>query len=105
MLCEEFGLALHDLGGMGFERFGDLRVQLLPGTAQQAAMRRVLDQRMLEAIDRIGRRAALEDQLGSDEPSEGGLQFILGETGDGMKQREGKLASYRRADLRHPSHR
>ena len=30
MLREQFGLAVHQLGGMGFERFGDPRVQLLP---------------------------------------------------------------------------
>ena len=30
MLREELGLGVHQLGGMGFERFGDLRVQLLP---------------------------------------------------------------------------
>jgi hypothetical protein len=66
MLREEFGLAVHQLGGMGFERFGDLRVQLLPSVAQQAAMRRVLHQRVLEGIDRLGRHAALEDQLGGD---------------------------------------
>src|SRR6267378_1005625 len=52
---------------MGFERVGDLRVEVLPRAAKQAAMRRVLDQRVLEAIDRLGRRAALEEQLGGDE--------------------------------------
>ena len=49
MLREEFGLALHHLGRMGFERFGNLRVQLLPGAPQQAAVRRVLHQCVLEA--------------------------------------------------------
>jgi len=29
MLREELGLAVDQLGGMGFERLGDLRVQLL----------------------------------------------------------------------------
>jgi len=48
MLREEFGLALHQLGETSFERLGDLRVQLLPGTAQQATMHGVLHQRMLE---------------------------------------------------------
>ena len=45
---------------MGFERFGDLRVQLLPRVAQQAAVRCVLNQRVLEALDRVGWYAALE---------------------------------------------
>ncbi len=54
MLCEQLGLAVHDLGEMGFERFGDLRVQLLARAAQQTAVRRVLHQRMLETVDRLG---------------------------------------------------
>jgi hypothetical protein len=48
MLREELGLVFDHLGEMGFERCSDLRVQLLPGTAQQAAMRCVLHQRVLE---------------------------------------------------------
>jgi hypothetical protein len=45
MLREEFWLVLHHRGGMGFERFCDLRVQLLTSTAQQAAVCHVLHQR------------------------------------------------------------
>ena len=63
MLCEMFGLAVHQLGGTGLERFGDLLVQLLPSAAQQAAVSRVLHQRVFEGIDRVGWRATLEDQL------------------------------------------
>src|SRR5580692_8510042 len=84
MLREELWLAVHHLGGMGFERFGDLRVQLLPGIAEQAAVRRVLHQRVLEGIDRVGWRATLEHQLGGDEASERGVQLVLGEAGYGM---------------------
>ena len=68
-------------------------------------MRRVLHQRVLEAVDRVGRRAALEHQLGSDEAGERGLQLVLGKAGDGTQQRVGKLASDRGADLRHLPHR
>jgi len=104
-LRKEFGLVLHQLWGIGLERFGDLRVQLLPGATQQAAMCRVLHQRVLEGIDGIGRLASLEHQLGGDKAAESGLQLVLGATGDGAKQTVGKLASYRRADLRHQPHR
>jgi hypothetical protein len=102
MLREKLGLGFCDLGGMGFERFGDLRVQLLPGIAQQAAMRRVLYQRVLEAVERLGRRAALEDQLGSDELAESRLQLVFGKAGYRAHKSVGKLASNRRADLRYP---
>jgi len=105
MVCEELGLALHQLGGMGSECFGDLCMQLLARPAQQAAMRRVLHQRVLEAIHGIGRRAALEHQFGGDEASEGDVQLVLGETGDSTQQRVGELASDSRADLRHEPHR
>jgi len=52
---------------MSFERFRDLCVQSLASAAQQAAMRGVLHQRMLEAVHCFGRSAALEYQLGSNE--------------------------------------
>jgi hypothetical protein len=48
-------------------------------------VRRVLHQRVLKGIDRVGRRAALEDQLGGDEASESGLQLVLGNSGDGAQ--------------------
>jgi hypothetical protein len=85
MLREELGLAVHQLGGMGFERIGDLRVELLTSAAQQAPVRRVLHQRVLEGIDCIGRNAALESQLRGDEASESASQLVLGKTGDGVQ--------------------
>lgn len=85
MLGEELELAVDQLGGMGFERFGDLRVQLLASAAQQAAVRRLLHQRVLEGVDRVWRRAALEHQLGSDQPSETGLQLVLAKAEDGVQ--------------------
>jgi hypothetical protein len=66
---------------MGLERFGDPRVQLLPGAAQQATMRRILHQRVLEGIDRVRRHATLEYQFGGDKAGESGLQLVLGKTG------------------------
>jgi hypothetical protein len=71
---------------MDFERFGDLCVQLLPSAAQQAAVSRVLHQGVFEGIDRVGRRATLEDQLGGYEARESSLQLVLWKTGDGTRQ-------------------
>jgi len=71
---------------MGFERFGDLRVQMLARAAQQAAMSRVLHQRVLEGIDCTGRRASLEYQPGRDEPHKSRFQLVLGGMGDGAQQ-------------------
>src|SRR5215469_8171353 len=105
MLSKELRLAVHQLRKMGFERFGDLCVQLLARAAQQTAMRSVLHQRMFESINRLGWRASLEDQLGSDETGESRLQLIVGKTRHGMHQRIGKLASHRRADLGYQTNR
>jgi hypothetical protein len=67
-------------------RFRNLHVQLLSSTAQQAAMRGVLHQCMLKAVDCLGRPAALKDQFGSDEADERCLQLVFGKTGDGTQQ-------------------
>src|SRR5215468_10604021 len=105
MLREELGLALHQLGEAGFKRFGDLRMQMLPGDAQQAAMHRVLHQGMIEAVERLDWRAYLKKQLGGHKAGESGLQLIFGKRGDGTQQRIRKLTSYRRAYLSHKPHR
>jgi len=68
-------------------------------------VRRVLHQRVLEHIDRVGRPASLEHQLRGNEASERGLQLVLGKTGDRTQQRVGKFASDRGTDLRHIPHR
>jgi hypothetical protein len=43
-------------------------------------MRRILHQRMLEGIDRIGWRAALKNELGRDDAGESRLQLVLGQS-------------------------
>src|SRR5262249_10713928 len=99
------GLAIRRLGRMGFERFGNPRVQLLPCAAKQAAMRRVLDQRVLETVNRVGWCTALKYQLRGDEPAKSGLQRVLVKTGNDAQQRVRKLASNRGTNLRDPFNR
>ena len=82
MLGEELRLAVHQLGGMGFERCGDTRVQLLSGATQQAVVSDVLHQRVLEGIDRVGWCPSLEHQLGDDQSAKSGLELVLGKAGD-----------------------
>ena len=77
MLGEQLGLAVQQFGEIGFERFGDLRVQLPSGIAQQSTVRRVLHQGVFERVDRVGRCAALGYQLGGDEACKSCLQFVL----------------------------
>jgi len=65
---------------MGLERVGNLRVQLLPRAAQQAAMRRVLNQRVLKSVDRFRRRAAPEHQFGGHKAVERGFRVTTNTT-------------------------
>ena len=56
-----------------FEHLRDSGVELLALGLEQRLVGRVLDQGVLEAVGRLGRRAAAEDQLGSDELIEGAV--------------------------------
>ena len=104
-LRKDLGLGIHQFAELDFERFGNPSVQLLPRAAQQTAMCRVLHQRVLEAVDRVGRHATLKYQLGTHKATESDLQFVFGKRGDGAQQWVRKLASDRSADLRHMPHR
>src|SRR5215472_14797208 len=102
MLREELGLAFRRLRRRVFECFGYLRVQLLAGAAQQAVVRRVLNKRVLENVDRTGRRAALEHQFRSDKAGKRGPQLVLWKARYGVQELKGEFASDRGANLRHP---
>ena len=105
MPSEQFGLGLHQLAGLCWQRLGDQRVQFPPRTAQQTAVSRVPHQRVLEAVDRVWRHATLVHQLGRDKSRKSGLQFILGKSPYRSQQPVRKFASDRRADLRHQPYR
>ena len=96
MMGDEFGLRV----GRGEKRLGRAAVQRLPAVFQQAFVGRVLDQRVLEAIDRRRRRTLDIEQVGLGEFFERGAQRRLGQAGDGLQQRVGKLAPQHGADLR-----
>ena len=74
-------------------------MQVLAAGFEQGAVGGVLDQRVLEAVGDIGRRAAAVDQLGRDQLIEGGLQLRLGPLGDRGEQPMRKLAPERGANL------
>jgi hypothetical protein len=59
---------------------------------------------VLETVNRVGRRTALENQLGGNEPAESGLQLVLVKTGNDAQQRVWKFASNRGTNLRDPFH-
>src|SRR5215468_5955372 len=101
MLCEKLGLAVPQFGQMSLQRFGDLRMRLPADIAQQAAVLRVLHQRVLKAVNRIRGCAALKDQLRSDETRERPLQCVVWQTRVSAEQRVRKLPSDRRTNLRH----
>jgi len=94
------------LGGGNRHKFstqgiGDLPVQDLPPAPEQGFVGRVLDQRVLEGVARIGRRARAEEQLRLFELHQGRAQRRLLAAGNRAQQRVGEFAADRGTDLCH----
>ena len=83
------------------ERLSGARVQHLPPSAQQAAVRRVAHQRVLE---QVAVAAAREHQLGHGQLRQGLVQRRLRQVGDRRQQPAAELAPDHRGGLRHVLH-
>ena len=98
---QKFWLHVRRLRESLLEDARDAGVQLLAAGLEQRLIGGVLDQRVLEAVGGLGRRAAAEHQLGCDQLVEGGAQLVLGPVGDRGEQLVGELAADHGADLGH----
>ena len=76
-------------------------MQRLAAALEQALVGRVLDQRVLEAIVGLRRRALDKQEVGVGKPIQRRLQRWLVAFCDVAQQRIGEIASEHRADLRH----
>ena len=110
------GEMMGDRLGLGIraeQRLGGAAMQRLAPALEQALVSRVLDQRVLETIGRIWRRAFDEEKVGFGEAFEGGLQPAVSDRGYGViigrgysdpgnsaEQRIRKIAPQNRAGLR-----
>ena len=63
MVRQELRLGLGRLREVSFKHLRDASMQLLAPGLEQRLVGRVLDEGVLEAVARLGRRAAAEDQL------------------------------------------
>jgi hypothetical protein len=99
VLRKEFGLPFDELRELFLHDLRDASMQVLAAGFEERAVGGVLDQRVLETVDDIGRGAPTVDKLSRDQLVEGGLQLRLGPAGDRGQQPMGKLAPERRADL------
>ena len=61
---------------MALKSFCDPRVEVTSCLAEQGAICRILDQRMLEDVSGVRRLAAAEDELGRDQIIESGCQAL-----------------------------
>jgi hypothetical protein len=77
MLRQQLGLLIYDFGEGRFEHRGDARVKFPPLAAQQGPVSGVLQESVFEGIDRVRRRAAAVEELGSDQASQFFLQLLL----------------------------
>src|ERR1700687_5169972 len=80
---QQFGLARHAVREAPLDGFGDARMQSLSIAAQQRAVRGILHQSVLEAVDGLWWRAALEHQFRMDKPRQSVLYLVLAWAGDG----------------------
>src|SRR5262245_18261021 len=99
MMRHELRLCLRQLGELAFERIGDKAMQLLATPPQQARVRCILQQGVLEDIRGIRRLAAAEDQSSARELIQSRLQRTADNRRDGRSQAVRELTSDGSADL------
>jgi hypothetical protein len=95
---KELGLGARDVVELLLQDVGDLRVQLLASRPEQALIRSVLHEGMLEAVGHGRWRAAAKHQFGRDQLVQGGRELAV-HWGDGGKQPRAELAPDHRSDL------
>ena len=83
MVRQQFGLARPAVRESLLDGFGDVRVQSLSIAAQKRAVCSILHQGVLEAVDGLWWRPALEHQFRMDKPRQSVLYLPLAWTGDG----------------------
>jgi hypothetical protein len=91
MLRQHFRLSLTDVREFLFQRLGDAGVQLLAPALEHRLVGSVLNQRMLEGVGRLGRRATAENQLRADQLLKGITQLVRGHRRHRRKQLVGEL--------------
>src|SRR6516165_11291811 len=99
MMRHELWLCVCQLGELAFERIGDTAMQLLASPPQQARVRCILQQGVLEDIRGIRRLAATEDQSSARKLLERRLQRIAGNRRHGREQAIREFATDSSADL------
>ena len=105
MVGKQLGLRLDDIGEMLAQGLRDLLMQDLPPALEQAFVRGVLDQGVLERVAGGGRLAGAEDEFQLLQLRERGAQRRLIAADDRAQQGIGEFPPDRRADLRDVFHR
>jgi hypothetical protein len=77
VLGKQRRLSRHSLREVVFKRCDNTGVELYAPAPQQRAIGRILNQRMLEGVLRIGGSATLENQFGSHELRQGGVDIVV----------------------------
>ena len=101
MVRQDFGLHLDRVGKLLLQYLRNPPVHLLPGTAQQRGIGRILDQGVFEPVSGMWRPATLIQQFGLDQLPQAGLQRRLIVWRDGLQQVIGKFPPQHCRELRH----
>jgi len=71
---QQLGLGLDQCGKLGLQHLGNALVIVLPRALEQRLIRRVLDERMLERVGRLGWQTSLVHQFGVHQSTQLTLQ-------------------------------
>src|SRR5262245_53111256 len=88
MVGESLGVLLQALAGRPLDRFDDLRVERAAALLQEAAVRDLVRERMLERVLDLGEESRLVQELGGLQPCQTLAQLALAQVSDGFKQVE-----------------
>ena len=99
-MCDEFRLRFDRVGELVLEGFGNPTVELLTFPSQQARVRRILQERVLEYVRAVRRLTLAEDNFGSRELRQGVLQQQSGARSHAREQSVGELTADRSRYLR-----
>ena len=99
-MCDEFRLRFDRAGELVLEGFGNPTVELLTFPSQQARVRRILQERVLEYVRAVRRLTLAEDNFGSRELRQGILQQQSGARSHAFEQSVGELTADRSRYLR-----
>ena len=102
MVGEPVDVLAEAIAALRLQRLHDPGVKLAPPLLQEALVRHLIGQRVLEGVFQLGKEARLVEELGRLQEGESPPQVRLGHVGDGLEKRKRHLRPDHRRGLEQP---